>query len=74
MPFSYSAYVLVRSFPTTLSRKSVEPLIVTLGNDQVSISSRFSVRNNSAIVRNYGLLLIDLAKLTPDGMACFSPS
>ena len=52
----------------------MEPLIVTLGNDQVSISSRFSVRNNSAIVRNYGLLLIDLAKLTPDGMACFSPS
>ena len=65
---------LTRSFPMTLSRKSVEPLIVTRGNDQVSISSRFSVRNDPAVVRNYGLLLIDLAKLTPDGMVCFFPS
>lgn len=68
------APVLMRSFPMTLSRKSVEPLIVTRGNDQVSISSRFSVRNDPAVVRNYGLLLIDLAKLTPDGMVCFFPS
>ena len=68
------APALMKSFPMTLSRQSVEPLIVTRGNDQVSVSSRFSVRNDPAVVRNYGLLLIDLAKVTPDGLVCFFPS
>ena len=47
-------------------------MIVTKGSDQVSISSRFEIRNDPSVVRNYGSLLIEFAKITPDGMVVFS--
>ncbi|KAF6046836.1 DNA repair helicase (rad3) family protein [Candida parapsilosis] len=49
-------------------------MIVTKGSDQVSISSRFEIRNDPSVVRNYGSLLIEFAKITPDGMVVFFPS
>lgn len=66
--------VVTCSLSMTLARPSVAPLVVTRGADQVAISSRFQVRSDPAVVRNYGALLIELAKVTPDGLVAFFPS
>lgn len=66
--------VIKRSFTMTLARRSFLPMIVTKGSDQVAISSRFEIRNDPSVVRNYGNLLIEFSKLTPDGLVVFFPS
>ena len=38
------------------------------------MSSKFEVRNDPAVIRNFGSLLIELAKIVPDGICCFFPS
>lgn len=49
-------------------------MVITRGSDQVPISSRFEVRNDPAVVRNFGSILIDMAKTVPDGIVAFFPS
>lgn len=49
-------------------------MILTKGSDQVAISSRFEIRNDPSIVRNYGSMLVEFAKITPDGLVVFFPS
>lgn len=41
--------------------------IVTKGNDQVAISSKFESREDPAVVRNYGKLLVEMGTIVPDG-------
>jgi DNA excision repair protein ERCC-2 len=62
------------SYPMSLSRRSFLPLIVTRGSDQQSISTSFSIRSDPGVVRNYGSLLFEFAKITPDGIVVFFPS
>ena len=68
--------VLMHSFPLTLSsnKNIVTPLVVTRGADQVAITSRFDVRTDSAVVRNFGTLLLDMCRVVPDGVVAFFPS
>lgn len=66
--------VVQESYPMSLARKSFLPMIVTRGSDQVAISSGFQVRNEPSVVRNYGNLLTEFSKITPDGMVVFFPS
>lgn len=66
--------VLQKSYAMTLAKKSFLPMIVTKGSDQVAISSRFEIRNDPSIVRNYGSMLVEFSKITPDGMVVFFPS
>ncbi|CAK7273092.1 TFIIH/NER complex ATP-dependent 5'-3' DNA helicase subunit [Sporothrix epigloea] len=66
--------VVQESYSMTLARRSFAPMIVTRGSDQASISTSFQVRNEPSVVRNYGNLLIEFAKITPDGMVVFFPS
>lgn len=66
--------VVQESYSMTLARRSFLPMIVTRGSDQVAISSGFQVRNEPSVVRNYGHLLTEFSKLTPDGMVVFFPS
>lgn len=40
----------------------------------MAISSQFEVRNDPAVVRNFGNLLVELSKIVPDGLAGFFPS
>jgi DNA excision repair protein ERCC-2 len=49
-------------------------MVITRGSDQVPISSRFEVRNDPAVVRNFGSILVDMAKTVPDGVVAFFPS
>lgn len=48
--------------------------VITRGSDQVAISSRFEVRNDPAVVRNFGSILIEYSKIVPDGIVAFFPS
>lgn len=48
--------------------------MITRGSDQVAISSRFEVRNDPAVVRNFGSILIEYSKIVPDGIVAFFPS
>ncbi len=66
--------VVQETYQMTLARRSFLPMIVTRGSDQVAISSGFQVRNEPSVVRNYGNLLTEFSKITPDGMVVFFPS
>ncbi|KAL1680373.1 hypothetical protein EV122DRAFT_262410 [Schizophyllum commune] len=66
--------VVQESYPMTLTRNSFLPLVITRGSDQVAISSRFEVRNDPAVVRNFGSILIEYSKIVPDGIVAFFPS
>lgn len=48
--------------------------VITRGSDQVTISSRFEVRNDPAVVRNFGSILVEYSKIVPDGIVAFFPS
>ncbi|KAL8323144.1 hypothetical protein RB593_004885 [Gaeumannomyces tritici] len=66
--------IVQESYSMTLGRRSFLPMIVTKGSDQAAISSSFAVRTDLPVVRNYGNLLTEFAKITPDGMVVFFPS
>jgi DNA excision repair protein ERCC-2 len=66
--------VVQESYTMTLARKSFLPMIVTRGSDQGPLSSSFQIRNDPQVVRNYGNLLTEFCKLTPDGIVVFFPS
>lgn len=66
--------VVQESYAMTLARRSFLPMIVTRGSDQAAISTSFQVRNEPSVVRNYGTLLTEFAKITPDGLVVFFPS
>ncbi|XP_062502096.1 general transcription and DNA repair factor IIH helicase subunit XPD-like isoform X2 [Corticium candelabrum] len=66
--------VTMATFTMTLSRPCFCPLIVSRGNDQVAMTSKFESREDLAVIRNYGNLLVDLSACVPDGIVCFFPS
>ncbi|ODM91164.1 TFIIH basal transcription factor complex helicase XPD subunit [Orchesella cincta] len=65
---------LMTSFTMTLARQCILPMVVTKGNDQVAMSSKYETREDIAVVRNYGNLLVEMASIVPDGMVCFFTS
>ncbi|BGP43430.1 TFIIH/NER complex ATP-dependent 5'-3' DNA helicase subunit [Rhodotorula kratochvilovae] len=65
---------VLESYVMTLTRDCFLPLVVTRGSDQVEISSRFEVRNDPAVVRNFGTLLVEYSRAVPDGVVAFFPS
>lgn len=66
--------VIMESIPIKLARQCVLPLIVSRGNDQVTMTSKFEARDDAAIVRNYGNLLLEMSAAIPDGIVCFFTS
>ena len=66
--------VIAVSFTMTLARPCICPLVVTKGNDQVAMTSKFESRNDSAVIRNYGNLLVEMSAIVPDGIVCFFTS
>ena len=48
--------------------------IVSRGNDQVAISSKFETREDPAVIRNYGVLLVEMCRVVPDGVVAFFTS
>ncbi|KAL4806595.1 hypothetical protein BDV18DRAFT_137867 [Aspergillus unguis] len=66
--------VMQESYSMTLARRSFLPMIVTRGSDQAQISSSFQIRNDPGVVRNYGNLVLEFSRVTPDGVVVFFPS
>ncbi|VDP36963.1 unnamed protein product [Schistosoma mattheei] len=62
------------SFTMTLARNCVLPMIVSKGNDQVPMTTKFESRQDVAVIRNYGHLLAQLSAVVPDGIVAFFPS
>jgi len=65
---------VMASLSMTLSRPCISPLIVARGNDQVAMTSRFESREDVAVIRNYGNLVLEMASVVPDGIVVFFTS
>ena len=66
--------VVRSSFEMSTFRSCLLPLIVTKGADQTPISTRFEVREDDPVLRNYGNLLLEIVSNVPDGICCFFTS
>jgi len=66
--------VNMASFTMTLARPCLAPMIIARGSDQVAMTSKFESREDVAVIRNYGNLLVELTSIVPDGIVCFFTS
>ena len=66
--------VVCESFPMSTFRPCLLPLIVTSGADQTHLSTKFDLRQDSNVIRNYGQLLLRCASTVPDGICVFFTS
>ena len=47
------------------------PVVLTRGADQAPVSTKFDMRSDPNVIRNYGKMLVSLAAVVPDGVVCF---
>lgn len=66
--------VIRESLPMSVYRSCICPLVITRGSDQMPVSTKFDLRDDMSVVRNYGTLLLEMAACCPDGIVCFFPS
>jgi DNA excision repair protein ERCC-2 len=66
--------VVVQSFQMSFARDIIRPLVVTRGADQALLSSKFDTRSDKSTIRNYGALLLECARVVPDGIVAFFTS
>ena len=50
--------VVMTSLSLSMARPAICPMVVARGNDQVTISSKYEEREDPAVLRNYGNLLV----------------
>ncbi|RDY13787.1 DNA repair helicase XPD, partial [Mucuna pruriens] len=60
--------VVSRSFTMSLTRECICPMVLTRGSDQLPVSTKFDMRSDLGVVRNYGRLLLEMASVVPDGI------
>ncbi len=46
-------------------------MVLTRGADQAPVSTKFDMRSDPNVIRNYGKMLVSLAAVVPDGVVCF---
>ena len=63
--------VALASLHMTLTRECLCPVVLTRGADQLPVSTKFDMRHDPGVVRNYGRMLVELAATVPDGIICF---
>ncbi|XP_078440069.1 RAD3-like DNA-binding helicase protein [Wolffia australiana] len=63
--------VISRSFQMSLTRDCICPMVLTRGSDQLPVSTKFDMRSDPGVVRNYGRLLLEMVAAVPDGVVCF---
>ncbi|RVW54822.1 DNA repair helicase XPD [Vitis vinifera] len=63
--------VVSRSFTMSLTRNCICPMVLTRGSDQLPVSTKFDMRSDPGVVRNYGRLLLEMVSVVPDGIVCF---
>jgi DNA excision repair protein ERCC-2 len=47
------------------------PVVLTRGSDQMPVSTKFEMREDDSVIRNYGRMLVELSAAIPDGIVCF---
>jgi len=47
------------------------PVVLTRGSDQMAVSTKFDMRDDDNVIRNYGRMLIELSSAIPDGIVSF---
>ncbi|XP_020526855.1 DNA repair helicase XPD isoform X2 [Amborella trichopoda] len=63
--------VVSQSFTMSLTRDCLCPMVLTRGSDQLPVSTKFDMRSDPGVVRNYGRLLLEMVAAVPDGIVCF---
>ncbi|KAG0590857.1 hypothetical protein M758_1G127300 [Ceratodon purpureus] len=63
--------VISNSYKMTLTRDCLCPMVLTRGSDQLPVSTKFDMRSDPGVVRNYGRLLLEMVTAVPDGIVCF---
>lgn len=63
--------VVSRSFTMSLTRECICPMVLTRGSDQLPVSTKYDMRSDPGVARNYGRLLLEMASVVPDGIVCF---
>ncbi|KAK2999035.1 hypothetical protein RJ639_023090 [Escallonia herrerae] len=63
--------VVSRSFTMSLTRDCICPVVLTRGSDQLPVSTKFDLRSDPGVERNYGRLLLEMVSVVPDGIVCF---
>lgn len=63
--------VCLASLNMTLTRDCLCPVVLTRGSDQLPVSTKFDMRSDPQVIRNYGKMLVELASVIPDGLVCF---
>ncbi|XP_021857191.1 general transcription and DNA repair factor IIH helicase subunit XPD isoform X1 [Spinacia oleracea] len=63
--------VVSRSFTMSLTRECICPMVLTRGSDQLPVSTKYDMRSDPGVARNYGRLLLEMAAVVPDGVVCF---
>ncbi|KAF3793087.1 DNA repair helicase [Nymphaea thermarum] len=63
--------VVSQSLTMSLTRDCICPMVLTRGSDQLPITTKFDMRSDPGIVRNYGRLLLEMVSSVPDGIVCF---
>ncbi|KAL5792951.1 hypothetical protein ACOSP7_001545 [Xanthoceras sorbifolium] len=63
--------VVSRSFKMSLTRDCICPMVLTRGSDQLPVSTKFDMRSDPGVARNYGKLLVEMVSIVPDGIVCF---
>lgn len=65
---------VVEALNMSTFRPCIRPLVITRGSDQVAVSTKYEDRNDMAVVRNYGSMLVDICSAIPDGVVAFFTS
>ncbi|GMH20543.1 hypothetical protein Nepgr_022384 [Nepenthes gracilis] len=63
--------VIIRSFTMSLTRDCICPMVLTRGSDQLPVSTKYDMRSDPGVARNYGRLLLEMVSVVPDGIVCF---
>lgn len=66
--------VVRESLDMSIARPCICPMVVSRGNDLSPLSSKFQMRGDDTVLCNYGILLLELCKMVPDGIVAFFPS
>lgn len=63
--------VISQTFTMSLTRDCLCPMVLTRGSDHLPLSTKFDMRSDPGVVRNYGRLLLEMVAAVPDGVVCF---
>lgn len=63
--------VVSRSFKMSLTRDCICPMVLTRGSDQLPVSTKYDLRSDPGVEKNYGKLLLEMVSVVPDGVVCF---